>query len=205
MRGLLLGGLLGMLFGGGLGGMAGLFGLIVQLGLIFLVIRLVMGVCDRMTIMRDGRVVWTGWLLMLGLGVVGGIVGAATDQLPALLYVAEALNYAITLALATALFAVIFRYFPDADIEWRDVWFGAFVTSLLLLVGKFLLGLYISSGSLASTYGAAASIIIFLVWVYYSMQIVLIGAEFTQVWAGEHGRKIVADEGGGLGGHAQPA
>lgn len=131
--------------------------------------------------------------------IISGIVSGMSETIPGLPYIAEGLNFVITLALGAVLFGAVFKYFPDAEVRWRDVKVGAVVTTVLLLLGKFAIGLYIGSGSLTSTYGAAASIIIFLLWMYVSMQIVLIGAEFTQVWANRHGR-VIAPEG-----HAQPA
>jgi membrane protein len=91
----------------------------------------------------------------------------------------------------TLLFAMIFKYLPDVRIEWRDVWIGAAATSLLFSAGKWLIGLYLGKSATASTYGAAAALAILLLWVYYSAQIVLLGAEFTQVYARRFGRRIV--------------
>jgi membrane protein len=81
------------------------------------------------------------------------------------------------------LFAMMFKWLPDAKVRWRDVWLGAVVTAILFELGKFLIGLYIGKQGLESTYGAAASIVIVLIWVYYSAQIVLFGAEFTNARA----------------------
>jgi membrane protein len=78
---------------------------------------------------------------------------------------------------------MMFKWLPDTDVRWRDVWLGAMLTAILFEVGKFLIGLYIGKQSLESTYGAAASIIVVLIWVYYSAQLVLLGAEFTHVFA----------------------
>ena len=94
----------------------------------------------------------------------------------------------------TLLFALIFKYLPDVKVRWRDVWFGGFITALLFAVGKWALGLYLGSGSAASAYGAASSLITLLLWVYYSSQILLFGAEFTQVWANRFGGKVTPDE-----------
>jgi uncharacterized BrkB/YihY/UPF0761 family membrane protein len=81
----------------------------------------------------------------------------------------------------------MFRYLPDIDIEWRDVWLGAAFTSVLFAIGKFAIGLYLGKASIGSAYGAAGSLVILLVWVYYSSQILFFGAEFTQVYAQHHG------------------
>jgi membrane protein len=88
------------------------------------------------------------------------------------------------------LFALIYKILPDVDINWNDVWVGALVTALLFVAGKFLIGLYIGSSTLASTYGAAGSLVILLLWVYYSAQILFLGAEFTYVFANKFGSGI---------------
>ena len=98
------------------------------------------------------------------------------------------------LAVVILLFAIIFKYLPDAEIDWRDVWIGAVITAILFAVGKWALGLYLGSGSAASAYGAASSLITLLLWVYYSAQILLFGAEFTQVYACEAGRGVEPDK-----------
>ena len=85
------------------------------------------------------------------------------------------------------LFAMIFRFLPDVKIKWRDVWVGATLTAILFAMGKFLLGLYLGSGAAGSAYGAASSLITLLLWIYYSAQILLFGAEFTQVYANSFG------------------
>jgi membrane protein len=92
------------------------------------------------------------------------------------------------LAIVILLFGMIFKYLPDAEIQWRDVWIGAAITAILFAIGKWALGLYLGSGSAASAYGAASSLITLLLWVYYSAQILLFGAEFTQVYACAAGR-----------------
>ena len=104
------------------------------------------------------------------------------------------LNLALDLVVVTLLFALIFKYLPDAKIAWRDVWIGAGLTTALFLVGKWALSLYLGSGSAGSAYGAASALITTLVWVYYSGQILLFGAEFTQVYATRYGSQVVPDE-----------
>ena len=108
-----------------------------------------------------------------------------TGWLPSLM-----LQFASTLiswVIITALFAGIYKALPDVTLEWRDVFLGAAVTSLLFNVGKFLIGLYLGTSTLASAYGAAGSLVVLLVWVYYSAQIFFLGAEFTQVFANRYG------------------
>ena len=92
------------------------------------------------------------------------------------------------------LFALIFKSLPDVKIQWRDVWIGAVLTAILFGIGKWLLGFYLGSGAAASAYGAASSLITLLLWVYYSSQILLFGAEFTQVYAARAGREFEPDE-----------
>ena len=89
---------------------------------------------------------------------------------------------------------MIFKVLPDADIAWSDVWMGAFMTSLLFTIGKFAIGLYLGKSDVGSAYGAAGSLVILLVWVYYSAQILLFGAEFTQVYANNLGSRIVPSQ-----------
>ncbi len=102
----------------------------------------------------------------------------------------QAVNFALSFAVVTGLFALIFKYIPDAVVRWRDVWLGAAVTAVLFTIGKFLLGLYLGKAAVGSSYGAAGSIIALVVWVYYAAQILFLGAEFTQVQARRHGREI---------------
>jgi membrane protein len=95
------------------------------------------------------------------------------------------------LTVVVLLFALIFKFLPDVKIQWRDVWIGALMTAILFAIGKWALGLYLGSGAAASAYGAASSLITLLLWIYYSSQILLFGAEFTQVYAARSGRALV--------------
>jgi membrane protein len=106
----------------------------------------------------------------------------------------QAVNLLIALGVTTALFALIYRVIPDVKIAWRDVWVGAFVTALLFSIGKALLALYIGKSSTASSFGVAGSLVALVLWVYYSSQIVFLGAEFTQVWARRYGGRIVPSD-----------
>src|SRR6266550_2019671 len=98
------------------------------------------------------------------------------------------------LAVVVLLFALIFKFLPDVKIQWRDVWIGALMTAIFFAIGKWALGLYLGSGAAASAYGAASSLITLLLWIYYSSQILLFGAEFTQVYACQAGRGVAPDE-----------
>jgi membrane protein len=97
-------------------------------------------------------------------------------------------------AVVVLLFAMIFKFLPDVEIQWRDVWIGAVMTAILFGLGKWLLGFYLGSGAAGSAYGAASSLITLLLWVYYSSQILLFGAEFTQVYAARAGRDLKPNE-----------
>jgi membrane protein len=95
----------------------------------------------------------------------------------------------VSLTVTTGLFALLFRFLPDVRLKWRDVMTGALATAVLFTIGQLLIGLYLGQSSMASSYGAAGSVMILLLWVYYSCQIVLFGAEFTRVYAQRHGTK----------------
>jgi membrane protein len=130
-------------------------------------------------------VVGIGFLLVVSLALSAWVVAAGTyfgQLLPAPAATLEALNFVMSFAVITVLFAMTFKLLPDVTIAWRDVWLGAAVTSLLFTVGKLLIGLYLGRSTVASAYGAAGSLVVIVVWVYYSAQILLFGAEFTKVW-----------------------
>ncbi len=134
-----------------------------------------------------------GFLLILSLvlsTVVTMVSKYRTDFLPGSQILWENLDFIVSLGLMTFLFGLMFKYVPDVKIAWKDVLVGSVITALLFIFGKFLLGVYISQGSLGSAYGAAGSLIVLLAWVYYSAQIVLFGAEFTQVYSRMYGSKI---------------
>ena len=114
--------------------------------------------------------------------------------LPGGIVIAIAVYWIFDLAIVILLFAAIFKFLPDAKIQWRDVWIGAAMTAIFFAIGKWALGLYLGSGSAASAYGAASALITLLLWVYYSSQILLFGAEFTQVYACRAGRGVIPDE-----------
>jgi membrane protein len=126
-------------------------------------------------------------IVSAGLAAVGRVL---SNSLPGGELLWQALNFLISMGVITVLFALIFKYVPDANVKWRDVWVGAAVTALLFSIGKMLLGLYLGKSSVASTYGAAGSVVAFVVWVYYAAQILFIGAEFTQVYSRTLGTPI---------------
>lgn len=130
-------------------------------------------------------------ILSTTLAALGEFMGGLA---PDAIVLATIINVVISFGVTTFLFALTFKVIPDATIRWRDVWMGAVVTAALFTIGKWAIGLYLGQSAAASTYGAAGSMIVILVWVYYAAQIVFLGAEFTQVYANKYGSRIVADE-----------
>lgn len=134
-----------------------------------------------------------GFLLLVSL-VISTLIAALNEVMAGYLpggdVLAHGVNFVVSLAIITLLFAMIYKILPDATVRWSDVWIGALVTALLFTIGKFLIGLYLGKSSVASAYGAAGSVVIILVWVYYSAQILFLGAEFTQVYARRRGAEI---------------
>lgn len=131
-----------------------------------------------------GFVVLVSLLLSAVIAVLGTYM---KTRAPGLDMLWESANSFVSLVVVTLLFASLFRFLPDVKVAWRDVWIGALMTAALFIVGKFLLGLYIAQSAFASAYGAAGSLIIVLVWVFYSAQIFFLGAEFTRAFARRHG------------------
>jgi membrane protein len=150
----------------------------------------------RRRILSFGMLLVIGFLLLVSL-IVSSLIAALDTfligMLPSFAFVLQILTFLISFSIITVLFALIYKYLPDAEVAWRDVFIGAAVTSILFNVGRWLLAIYLGRTSTASTYGAAGSLAVFLLWVYYSAQIVLFGAEFTQVYAKRFGSKIIAD------------
>jgi membrane protein len=141
----------------------------------------------------------TAFLLLASLvvsAVLSSVSRAATGWMPGTDLLVQTANFAVTFGLLTLLFAMIFRWLPEADLAWSDVWVGAAVTALLFSVGKYLIGLYLGKAAVGSAYGAAGAFVVLLVWVYYSAQIVLFGAELTYVYAKRFGH--------GFGGVPEP-
>jgi membrane protein len=137
------------------------------------------------------------FLLLVSLTVEGALKGFSRyiqSALPGGLAVAITVYLIVDFAVVVLLFASIFKFLPDVKIQWRDVWVGAAMTAIFFGIGKWALGLYLGSGAAGSAYGAASSLITLLLWVYYSSQILLFGAEFTQVYAARAGRKLEPDD-----------
>lgn len=140
-------------------------------------------------------VLGTGFLLLVSLILSAGLAFLGKYLTPASLpggtYLWQAVNALVSLAFITLLFALMYKVIPDAKIAWADVWIGAFVTALLFTAGKHVIGAYLGRSGTASAFGAAGSLVVVLLWVYYSSQILLFGAEFTRVYACRHGAPIV--------------
>jgi len=139
-----------------------------------------------------------GFLLLVSLVISTSLEGVSNyfgNLFPGLVIIGQLLNLVISYSAITLLFALIYRVLPDIKVFWKDVMPGALLAALLFTVGKYLLGLYLSHSGVSSAYGAAGSLVVILIWVYYSAQILLFGAEFTQVYAKAHGSKNALAEG----------
>ncbi|MGJ7494885.1 YihY/virulence factor BrkB family protein [Variovorax sp. RT4R15] len=144
----------------------------------------------RARVLSFGLILGLAFLLMVSL-TVSAVLAAfgswAGGLMPGSELLLQLLNVAISLAVSTALFAMIFKLMPTAPIAWHDVWIGAMVTAVLFEVGKALIGLYLGKSGVTESFAAAGSLVVVLAWVYYAAQIFLLGAEFTKVYANEHG------------------
>jgi hypothetical protein len=140
-----------------------------------------------LTVFGIGLLLLVAVIATTALTAVGTLV---SDLLPGGALLWQVVNFLISLIIITLLFGVVFKVLPDVDIAWRDVWPGAALTALLFQVGQFVLGWYLGRQSGASLYGAAGSLIILLLWLYYTAQIFLFGAEFTQVYATRYGQGV---------------
>jgi len=159
---------------------------------------------------REGRGVWgtikdrfwsfamvaaIGFVLLVSL-IVSAVLAAlgkwmVEAGLPGGPWLWQGIHFVVSLAVVTLFFALIYKVLPDVQLAWSDVWVGAAVTALLFTVGKYLIGLYLGHNSVASAYGAAGSLVVILLWVYYSSQILLLGAHFTYVYAQRSGRSVM--------------
>jgi membrane protein len=135
-----------------------------------------------------------GFLLLVSL-VVSAVIAAMSQFMGSLIggaeFVGHLLDIVVSFAFVTLLFAMIYKFVPDVQIQWKDVWVGAALTSILFTIGKSAIGLYLGSSGVTSAYGAAGSLITVLLWVYYSSLIFLLGAEFTQAYASAYGSGVV--------------
>jgi membrane protein len=151
----------------------------------------------RARVLALGLVLSFGFILLVsmvasaGLEVLSHWVGG---YLPGWIALGYGLNYGVSIGVVAVFFALLFKVLPDADVAWKDVWVGAFITSILFHLGKYGIALYIGRASVASTFGAAGSLAVLLVWIYYSSQILLFGAELTRAYANLYGKKVRPDE-----------
>lgn len=137
-----------------------------------------------------GLVLGFAFLLLTSLVVSAALAAVHTymgNTFPGVSLLWATVNAVVSLGVITLLFAMIYKVLPDVKLAWVDVWVGAVVTAVLFTAGKFLIGLYLGTSSFSSTYGAAGSVIVVLVWVYYSSQIILLGAEFTRAYVAQYG------------------
>ena len=144
----------------------------------------------RSRLLSFGLVLALGFLLLVSLVISAGLAAVGRWWGPMFGHwttVLAIVNFVISFGIVTTLFAFIYKILPRAHVGWQDVWIGAAVTALLFTIGKVLIGLYIGKTAVASGFGAAGSFVVLLIWVYYSAQIFLLGAEFTWVFAHEHG------------------
>ena len=152
-------------------------------------------VMDR--IRSFGLVVAIGFLLLVSLAVTAALAAFNTwlfKMSPANASLWNIVNMLVSVVVTTGLFAMLFRFLPDVRLRWRDVSTGAVVTAVLFTIGQQVIGWYLGQSTIVSGYGAAGSMMILLLWVYYSCQILLFGAEFTRVWAARHGVKVKPEE-----------
>ncbi len=140
-----------------------------------------------------GMILTIGFLLLVSLvisAVISAMEGQLTQLIPGAQWLVRAANLLVSLGIVTLLFAMIYRYLPDVEIAWRDVWTGAFITAVLFTLGKWALGTYLANSSVGPTYGAAGSLVVLLLWVYYSAQTVFFGADLTQVYIHRYGAQV---------------
>jgi membrane protein len=151
-------------------------------------------------VLSFGMILAVGFLLLVSLAISAAL-SAFGDALAWLLpvylskHVLWATSSVVSLVVITALFAALYKVLPDAQIDWRDAITGAVATAILFALGKYLIGLYLGNSNALTPFGAAGSLALILLWTYYSAMIFLLGAEFTQVWAKDHGRTIVPEPG----------
>jgi membrane protein len=138
-----------------------------------------------------------GFLLLVSLllsALLTAVSSYFSNIFPAWVALGKVINFVISFGVITLLFASIYKFLPDVKVPWKNLWIGSAVTAVLFNIGKFLIGLYLGNSSVGSTYGAAGSLVVLLIWVFYSAQILLIGAEFTQVYSKHRGTPIRPSE-----------
>ncbi len=137
-----------------------------------------------------------GFLLLVSLALsalISGLHGFIEEYFTVPSQLVSLANVGVSFAIVMAMFAMIFKLLPDARIEWRDVWLGAAVTAILFTLGKSLIGIYLGRAGITSVYGAAGSLVLVLLWVYYSAQLLFLGAEFTEVYSRRFGSRVASE------------
>jgi membrane protein len=158
--------------------------------------RSTLGKLLRTRLLSFGMIVGVGFLLIVSLAVSTAIAAISTlwgEWLQEVELVLHVVNFLVSFAIITVLFALIYKVLPHITIAWGDVWLGAALTSILFSLGKFLIGLYIGKSAISSSFGAAGALVVLIVWVYYSAQIFLLGAEFTYVYSYTYGSRAPRD------------
>jgi membrane protein len=151
----------------------------------------------RHRILSLAMVFGIGFLLLVSLVVSAGLAAVGkwlSGAMPGGEEVWHAINFIVSFAVFALAFTLMFKYLPDVKVAWRDVWLGGVITAFLFTLGKFVLGMYLGRSAVTSAYGAAGSLIVVLLWIYYSAQILFLGAEFTQVIANRYGKKLEPSE-----------
>ena len=148
----------------------------------------------RTRLISIGMIMSLGFLLLVSLifsAALAGITGWLRSRVGDVALLGWVIDFVVSLGTISLLIALIYKILPEAHVAWRDVWVGAPVTAALFILGKYLIGLYIGKASVGSAFGAAGSLAVLLVWIYYSTQLILLGAEFTRVYANRFGKKVV--------------
>ena len=135
-------------------------------------------------------ILFAGSFLFLSM-IISSIISTVSGYIEIPFIVLAIIDNGVSIILLTLLFSMLYKMLPDVEISWEDVWVGGAITAILFTLGKFLLGLYLGMSTVSSAYGAAGSLVVLLLWVYYSAQIIFLGAEFTQVYARKYGSEIV--------------
>jgi membrane protein len=147
----------------------------------------------RSRLLSFGMVLFVGFLLAVSLALSAAVAALGTVMFASMEAVLHVMTFGISFAVITALFGMIYKVLPNAKTSWRDVWVGAAITALLFEIGKFLIGLYIGKSDVATAFGAAGPFVVLMLWIYYSTQIFLLGAEFTVAYSGRRNPQRSAD------------
>ena len=159
----------------------------------------------RSRLLSFGMVLFIGFLLAVSLALSAAVAALGNAMFASMEAVLQVMTFLVSFAVSTVLFAMIYKVLPNARTSWSDVWVGAAITALLFEIGKFLIGLYIGKSSVATSFGAAGPFVVLMLWIYYSTQIFLLGAEFTVAYSGRRNPHKPADAHKPVNVHASPA